>query len=97
MSHIPLHKFEDPREFSREDRLNTPFEIAQIDHLSEMDKPAVPHRHTYYEIFWMLDRGRNSTLTIPLLYGFPRRKPDPLPAYVSKCKPNILAMPLGGW
>lgn len=54
MKNIPLHKFEEPREFSREDQLNTPFEIARIDNLSEMGKPAVPHRHTYYEIFWIL-------------------------------------------
>lgn len=54
VKNIPLHKFEEPREFSREDLLNTPFEIARIDHLSEMGKPAVPHRHTYYEIFWIL-------------------------------------------
>lgn len=54
MSHIPLHKFEDPREFSRPDSLGTPFEIARIDHLAEMDTSPVPHRHTYYEIFWIL-------------------------------------------
>ncbi|MCI0554784.1 MAG: AraC family ligand binding domain-containing protein [Anaerolineae bacterium] len=54
MKNIPLHKFEGPREFSRSDSLSTFFEIARVDNLSEMDKPAVPHRHTYYEIFWIL-------------------------------------------
>ncbi|MCA9934518.1 MAG: helix-turn-helix domain-containing protein [Ardenticatenaceae bacterium] len=54
MKNIPLHKFEDPREFSRQDSLATPFEIARIDNLAEMTVTAVPHRHTYYEIFWIL-------------------------------------------
>jgi len=54
---IPLHEFEQPREFSRPDSLNTPFEIARIDNVSEMGKPSGPHRHTYYEIFWIMGGG----------------------------------------
>ncbi|MBI3241257.1 MAG: helix-turn-helix domain-containing protein [Chloroflexi bacterium] len=56
-SKIPIHEFEQPREFSRPDSLSVPFEIARIDDLSEMGKPSGPHRHTYYEIFWFLDGG----------------------------------------
>jgi AraC-like DNA-binding protein/quercetin dioxygenase-like cupin family protein len=56
-TNIPLHEFDQPREFSRPDSLNTPFEIARIDHVSETGTPSGPHRHTYYEIFWFLDGG----------------------------------------
>ena len=51
---FPLHEFEQPREFSRPDSRDTFFEIARIDGLSEAETPTVPHRHTYYEIFWIM-------------------------------------------
>lgn len=54
-TNIPLHDFDQPREFSRPDSLNTPFEIARIDNVSETRTPSGLHRHTYYEIFWFLD------------------------------------------
>ncbi len=51
---FPLHEFEQPREFSRPDSRETFFEIARIDGLSENETRTVPHRHTYYEIFWIM-------------------------------------------
>ncbi len=44
---IPLHQFQDSSQ------LNIGFEIGQLENMTPLAQSPLPHRHTFYELFWL--------------------------------------------
>ena len=53
---LPLHQFSQQRKF------DIPFEIGRIEELPAMARTALPHRHTFYEIFWITGGSGNHNI-----------------------------------
>ncbi len=55
-SPLPLHKFSLRRKF------DIPFMIGRIEELPAMARTPLPHRHTFYEIFWITGGSGNHNI-----------------------------------
>jgi AraC-like DNA-binding protein len=47
-SNLPIHQF------SSQKKRDLPFEILQIETLPEIARTPLPHRHTFYQVFWIV-------------------------------------------